>query len=62
MSNKDKRPAPSAALSYSTIRVRKPTANRLKSIITKINRKTYGRKVTATDVVDVALALLRKIS
>ena len=58
MSNKDNRPAPSAALSYSTIRVRKPTANRLKTIISKINRKTYGRKVTATDVVEVSLSLL----
>ena len=58
MSKPEKRIPSSIAPNYATIRVRKPTANRIRSILTKLNRKQYGRKVTATDLINGALAHL----
>lgn len=43
---------------YTVIRVRKPTANKLRSLVNKLNRKSYGKKITATDILNTSLAML----
>lgn len=48
----------SSSSSYTVIRVRKPTANKLRSLVNRLNRKPYGKKITATDVLNASLALL----
>jgi len=40
------------------IRIKKATARTLKSIINKLNKKQFGRKVIADDVIDKALSTL----
>jgi hypothetical protein len=40
------------------IRISKPTSRLLKSILTKCNRKTHGRKVKVDDVLQKSLSLL----
>ena len=57
--DQDSKPKSSSSpSSYTVLRIRKPTANKLRSIINKLNRKAYGRKVTATDVLNISLTLL----
>ena len=41
------------------IRLHKSTARQLRSIVTKCNRKSHGRKVKADDVIQKALLLLQ---
>ena len=50
--------APSRPSPYCTIRVKKETRKRLLSEIAKANKKDFGRRVHADEIVAVALMLL----
>jgi hypothetical protein len=55
----DIKPAPKPSNSNTIpIRIAKPTARLLKSLLTTCNRKTYGKKVKADAVIFKALSLL----
>ena len=49
---------PSTSSNTVPIRISKSTARLLKSLVTKCNRKTHGRKVKAEDVLQKSLSLL----
>ncbi|MBN22044.1 MAG: hypothetical protein CL678_12255 [Bdellovibrionaceae bacterium] len=42
------------------IRVKKTTAKKIKSMLQKINRKPFGRKVRVDDLLDLSLSLIEE--
>lgn len=57
----ESKPAKSSPVSNSVpIRINKTTARLLKSIVTKCNKKSHGKKVRVDDVIQKALSLLQE--